>query len=78
MLQLKKTTENVTALSYLDIIEHGKHSTTKYDMQDSYNFDIVNFPDISSNIPAKPAYGVYISQLVRLGRKCSGYNYFCK
>ena len=31
-------------------------------------FPIVNFPYLSSNIPSKPAYGVYISQLVRIGR----------
>ena len=72
-------TESTTALSYLDIlitIEHGKYSTTLYDKRDSFQFDIVNFPDMSSNIPSKPAYGVYIiSQLVRIGRICSSYNF---
>ena len=70
-LQLKKTTESTTALSYLDIlitIEHGKYSTTLYDKRDSFQFDIVNFPDMGSNIPSKPTYGIYISQLVRIGR----------
>ena len=78
-LQLKKTTESTTALSYLDIlitIEHGKYSTTLYDKRDSFQFEIVNFPDMSSNIPSKPAYGVYISQLVRIGRICSSYKQF--
>ena len=28
---------------------------------------------MSSNIPSKPAYGVYVSQLVRIGRICSCY-----
>ena len=76
-LQLKKTTENVTALSYLDIpitLENGKYSTTLYDKRDSFQFNIINFPDMSSNIPSKPAYGVYISQLVHIGRiLCSTY-----
>ena len=31
-------------------------------------FHIVNFPNFSSNIPLSPAYGVYISQLVRMAR----------
>ena len=31
---------------------------------------------MSSNIPSKPAYGVYISQLVRIGRICSSYKQF--
>ena len=78
-LQLQKTTESTTALSYLDIlitIEHGKYSTTLYDKRDSFQFEIVNFPDMSSNIPSKPAYGVYISQLVRIGRICSSYKQF--
>ena len=77
----KKTTENMTALSYLDIlitIENGKYTTTLYDKRDSFQFDIVNFPEMSSNIPSKPAYGVYISQLVRISRICSTYKTFCE
>jgi len=34
---------------------------------------IVNFPFICSNIPAAPAYGVYISQLIRYSRTCGSY-----
>ena len=67
-LQLKKTTESPTTLSYLDIlitilitIEHGKYSTVLYDKRDSFHFDILNFTNMSSNIPSKPAYGVYVS-----------------
>ena len=33
-----------------------------------FNFLIVNFPFICSNIPAAPAYGVYMSQLIRYSR----------
>jgi hypothetical protein len=36
-----------------------------YDKRNYFNFPIVNFPFIGSNIPAAPAYGVYISQLIR-------------
>ena len=76
-LQLKKTTECPTTLSYLDIlitIDNGKYSTAVFDKRDSFTFNIVNFPHLSSNIPSKPAYGVYISQLVRIGRICSNLN----
>ena len=31
---------------------------------------------MSSNIPSKPAYGVYISQLVHIGRICSSFVQF--
>ena len=36
----------------------------------------VKFPFMDSNIPAKPAYGVYISQLVHIGRICERYETF--
>jgi hypothetical protein len=45
-----------------------------YDKRDEFTFPIVNFPFISSNIPASPAYGVYISELVRYSRVCAQYN----
>ena len=47
-----------------------------FDKRDSFTFSIVNFPHLSSNIPSKPAYGVYISQLVRIGRICSNFVQF--
>ena len=33
--------------------------------RDAFDFDIVNFPDLSGNIPTAPAYGTYSSQLIR-------------
>ena len=42
------------------------------------NFKIINFPNMCSNIPASPAYGVYISQLIRYARASSNYSYFLK
>ena len=61
-LDLKKTTESPSTVSYLDIlitINNGKYVTAVYDKRDSFNFSIVNFPSLSSNIPFKPAYGLY-------------------
>ena len=46
-----------------------------YDKRDDFNFPIVNFPFLSSNIPASPAYGVYIS-LIRYARASSDYESF--
>ena len=46
-------------------VEHYKQ-TGLYDKRDDFTIPIVNFPFISSDIPASPAaYGVYISQIVR-------------
>ena len=39
-----------------------------YDKRYYFNFPIVNFPFICSNIPAAPSYGVYISQLLQYSR----------
>ena len=39
-------------------------------------FHITNFPFLSSNIPTSPAYGVFISQLIRYVRACSSYGCF--
>ena len=44
--------------------------------KDDFNLDIVNFPYMCSNIPAKPTYGVYISQLIRICRICDNYSSF--
>ena len=76
---VKKTTENATALSYLDVlikIDSGIYSTAVFDKRDSSTFNIVNFPHLSSYIPSKLAYVVYIFQLVRIARICSNFVQF--
>jgi len=47
-----------------------------YDKRDDFNYPIVNFPFICSNITAAPAYGVYISQLIQYSRACGSYHGF--
>ena len=54
----------------------GKLNLKFYDKRDDLNFPIVNFPFLSSNIPASPAYGVYVSQLIRYARASSEYRSF--
>ena len=79
-LEIKDTTDSPTHASYLDILlsyDQNQHLTTKiYDKRDDFDFSIVNFPFLSSNIPESPAYGVYISQLIRYSRACSDYDNF--
>ena len=36
-----------------------------YDKRDDFEFDIVNFPFLDGDVPRRPSYGVYISQLKR-------------
>ena len=54
----------------------GHLHTSIYDKHDDFNFHITNFPLMSSNIPIPPAYGVFISQLLRYARACSSYGCF--
>ena len=78
-LEIKETTETATSSSYLDCylyIDNGKLATRLFDKRDDFNFPIVNFPFLSSNIPSAPAYGVYVSQLIRYARACSNYQDF--
>ena len=51
-------------------------STRLYDKRDDFDFHIVNFSYLSSNIPSGPSYGVYISQLIRYAQCCSHYDDF--
>jgi hypothetical protein len=81
-LEIKDTTECSTSASYLDVLlkldTNGKltNHSQLYDKRDDFDSSIVNFPYLCSNIPASPAYGVYLSQLIRYGRACSAYDQF--
>ena len=79
-LEIKDTTESTTSAFYLDLLlsigRDGQLHTSIYDKRDDFNFHITNFPFLSSNIPSSPAYGVFISQLIRYSRACSSYECF--
>ena len=71
-IEIKDTTESNTSASFLDLLlsieSDGQLRTSLYDKRDDFNFHITNFPFLSSNIPSSPAYGVFISQLIRYAR----------
>ena len=79
-LTVEKANKSDHLADYLDltfIIDSGsKLSTRLYDKWDDFDFHIVNFLFLSSNIPSGPSYGVYILQLIRYARCCSHYNDF--
>jgi hypothetical protein len=68
-LEVKETTDTASSASFLDLYlefdDSGELSTKIYDKRDDFNFKIINFSNMCSNIPASPPYGVYISQLIR-------------
>ena len=70
---------------YVNINLEFKHSCISAAISNFHNlyiitctkyFHITNFPFLSSNIPSSPAYGVFISQLIRYARACSSYECF--
>ena len=79
-LEIKETTETAaSSFSCVDCylyIDNEKLTSRLYDKRDDFNFPIVNFPFLSSNILSAPAYGVYVSQVIRYARDCSNYQDF--
>ena len=82
ILLCRSLKESDKSASYLDILikidSNDRLTTTLYDKRDDFDFTIVNFPFLCSNIPLSPAYGVYISQLILYARACCAYENFFK
>ena len=73
-LQLNKANTSENEAPFLDLhlsISNGFVSSKIYDKRDDFDFDIVNFPFLDGDVPRRPSYGVYISQLIRFARVCS-------
>ena len=75
-----ETTDADHHASYLDLLfkydNFHRPQVKLYDKRDDFNFDTVNFPLLSSNIPQSLAYGVFVSQLIRYARASSLYEDF--
>ena len=72
--QLNKANASDTEAAFLDLnlsIHNDIVSTKIYDKRDDFNFDIVNFLFLDGDVPQRPSYGVYISQLIRFARASS-------
>ena len=78
-LQLNKANTSDTEAPFLDLnlsIANGIISSKIYDKRDDFDFDIVNFPFLDGDVPRRPSYGVYISQLIRFARASTRVNDF--
>ena len=76
-LQLNKAYSSDTEAPLLDLYLssfNGFVSSKIYDKRDDFDFDIVMFPFLDGDVPRRPSYGVYISQLIRFTRVCSYVN----
>ena len=60
-MTVEKANKSDHLADYLDLTfiidSGGKLSTRLYDKRDDFDFHIVNFPFLSSNIPFGPSYG---------------------
>ena len=73
-LQLNKANASDTEAAFLDLdlsIHNDIVSTKIYVKRDDFNFYIVNFPFLEGDVPQRPSYGIYISQLIRFARASS-------
>ena len=73
-LQLNKANNSDTEAPFLDLhlsISNSFVSSKIYDKRDDFDFDILNFSFLDGDVPRRPSYGVYISQLIRFARVCS-------
>ena len=79
-LTVEKANKPDHLADYLDLTfiidSGGKLLTRLYDKRNDFDFHIVKFSFLSSNIPSCPSYGVYISQLIRYAWCCSHYEDF--
>ena len=80
-LKLSSTNINPCYSEFLDLdisIVNGKLHSKIFDKRRNFNFNVINFPDIKfSNVPSKPSYGIFYSQLIRILRICNHIEYFC-
>ena len=72
-LELNCEDKDDKEVTYLDLHLQIKNDFIEYklyDKRDNFGFNIVNFPNLSGNIPTSQSYGIFISQLVRYARCC--------
>ena len=70
---------NDKSASYLDLkldVTNKEITKSLYDKRDDFPFKIVNFPNLSGNIPQDGSYGVFIAQTLRYAKACSKYTDF--
>ena len=79
-LDVEKTNNSDNLASYFDLTftteKDGKLFTKLYNKRNDFDFHIVNFPFLSSNIPSGSSSVVYISQIIRYARCTSYYDDF--
>ena len=78
---LKNTNISTNKSTFLDLtisIYRQKFLHYSWHKRRDFKFHVVNYPNLSGNIPSSQSYGVYTSQLIRFCDINMTYNYFFK
>ena len=74
-LILSRTDNLGKQANYLDLnlkCDNDFFKSSLYDKRDDFKFEVINFPCMKySNIPTKPSYGIFLSQMIRICRNCT-------
>ena len=73
-LQLNRANSSDTEAPIFDLtvcLSNGTVSTKFNDKRDDFDFDIFNYSFLDGDVPRRPSYGVYISQLIRFASASS-------
>ena len=73
---LNKENNQDNKATFLDLDEEIVDKVIKvktFDKRETFGFEIINYPDLSGNIPRQPAYGIFSSQIIRYVRNCNKY-----
>ena len=73
-LDIVKTNDSDQCSTFLDLdifVANKQFNTKLYDKRRDFKFNVVSFPNLRSNIPNNPTYGVFIGELHRLCKSSS-------
>ena len=71
VLNVENQDDNHATFLDIEVDVEDQFKTKTHDKRENYKFEIVNYPDLSGNIPHGAAYGVYTSQVIRYARVCN-------
>src|SRR6185437_6433178 len=78
-LQLNNESKNDKECNYLDMnitINNNILTYKLYDKKDNFSFEIVNYPNLSGNLPKNHSYGIVVGQLLRYTLNCKYWDDF--
>ncbi len=78
-LEIKETLETTCTASFFDLHlrfdSNGKRSTKKYDKRDDFDFEIINFLYLCSNIPTSPMLFIFLNWFDKLDNVPNYYDF---